>query len=240
MIHTVPETGSTNADLAGRLAAGEPLAEGFWLIADRQTAGRGRQGRAWSDGLGNFMGSTLVRINPRDPSPATLALLAGVALYEAVLPLLPDPTLLRLKWPNDLMLGGAKLSGILLERSGDAIVVGIGVNLAAAPDLPDRPTMALSELGPVPDRDLFASRLAIGFEQELERWRTYGIEPLVRRWQAVAHPIGTPLTVRPPSEEPLTAAFDGLTADGALSLRLADGATRVIHAGDVMFAIGES
>ena len=240
MIHTVPETGSTNADLAERLAAGEALPEGFWLIADRQTAGRGRQGRAWFDGAGNFMGSTLVRIHPHDPSPATLALMAGVAVYEAVLPLLPDPAALRLKWPNDLMLGTAKLSGILLERSGDAIVVGMGVNLVAAPDLPDRATVALATLGPAPDRDMFASRLATGFAQELERWRTYGIEPLVRRWQAAAHPTGTSLTVRPPGEGLVTGVFAGLTPDGALTLRLADGATRVIHAGDVMFANGES
>lgn len=240
MIHTVPETGSTNADLAERLAAGEALPEGFWLIADRQTAGRGRQGRAWFDGAGNFMGSTLVRIYPHDPSPATLALMAGVAVYEAVLPLMPDPAALRLKWPNDLMLGAAKLSGILLERSGDAIVVGMGVNLVAAPDLPDRATVALATLGPAPDRDMFASRLATGFAQELERWRTYGIEPLVRRWQAAAHPAGTSLTVRPPGEELVTGTFAGLTPDGALTLRLADGATRVIHAGDVMFANGES
>ena len=240
LIHTVPETGSTNADLVERLTAGEVLPEGFWLIADRQTAGRGRQGRTWFDGAGNFMGSTLVRINPRDPSPATLALLSGVVVYEAVLPLLSDPMALRLKWPNDLMLGTAKLAGILLERSGDAIVVGIGVNLAAAPDLPDRATVALSTFGPAPDRDLFASRLSNGFDQELARWRTYGMEPLVRRWQAAAHPAGTALTVYSPGEGPLTGAFSGLTAEGALTLCLADGATRVIHAGDVMLANGES
>ena len=107
---------------------------------------------------------------------------------------------------------------------------------AAAPDLPDRKTVALAELGPAPDRDMFARTLAEAFDRELERWRTYGLEPLTRRWASVAHPPGTRLTVQPPGEERIEGAFAGLTPDGALSLRLADGSTRVIHAGDVMLA----
>ena len=239
MIRTVPETGSTNADLAAQLRAGEAVREGSWLIADRQTAGRGRQGRTWFDGHGNFMGSTVVRPHERDPAPASLALLAGIALYEAVLPLLVNPADLRLKWPNDLMLADAKLAGILLEREGKAIVVGIGVNLAAAPDLPDRRTTSLSAFGPAPERDTFARSLAASFDRELERWRSFGLEPLVRRWQSVAHPAGTRLRVNPPGEEPIEGAFAGLSEDGALRLRLASGETRVIHAGDVMLATEE-
>lgn len=235
MIRTVPETGSTNADLIADLRAGDRLAEGDWLVADRQTAGRGRQGRAWFDGAGNFMGSTLVRIRSGDPPPASFALAAGLAVYEAVLPLLSDPPTLRLKWPNDLTYGAAKLAGILLEREGDALVVGIGINLAQAPCIEGRETIALAELGPVPDRDVFAAALAASFAIELERWRSYGLEPLVRRWQVAGHPPGTPLTVAPPGEEPLAGTFDGLEADGALRLRLADGTSRVMHAGDVFF-----
>lgn len=234
VIRFVAETGSTNSDLAAQLRAGEAVPEGHWLVADRQVAGRGRQGRTWFDGSGNFMGSTVVHCSPRDPSPATLALVAGVAAYEAVAGILADPSRLRLKWPNDLMLGDAKLAGILLEREGNAIVVGMGVNLAAAPELPDRKTIALSVFGPAPDRDLFAQALAAAFDRELDRWRTYGLEPLVRRWESVAHPVGTPLRVHPPGEEPLQGSFAGLSADGTLLLRLADGATRAIHAGDVM------
>ena len=236
MIRTVPETGSTNADLAAALRAGDPVGEGHWLVADRQTSGRGRQGRTWFDGLGNFMGSTVVRPHERDPAPASLALVTALALYETVVPLISNPSDLSLKWPNDLMLGGAKLAGILLEREGDAIIVGIGVNLAAAPDLPDRKTMALSQLGPAPDRDTFARAMAASFDTELERWRNFGVEPIVRRWESVAHPKGAALTVHPPGEEPITAAFAGLTDDGALRLRLASGESRVIHAGDVMLA----
>lgn len=236
MIRTVPETGSTNADIAAGLRAGKAIGEGHWLVADRQISGRGRQGRTWFDGHGNFMGSTVVRPHERDPAPASLALLAGLALYEAVVPQVATPSDLSLKWPNDLMLGGAKLAGILLEREGHAIIVGIGVNLAAAPELPDRRTVALSAYGPAPDRDTFARTLATSFDCELERWRTCGLDPMVRRWESVAHSQGTPLKVRPPGEEPIAGAFAGLTVDGALRLRLAGGEERVIHAGDVMLA----
>lgn len=236
MINTVTETGSTNADLLAALREGERIGEGDWLVADRQTTGRGRQGREWFDGAGNFMGSTAVHLLPGDPPPASFALAVGLAVYEAILPMLPDPAPLRLKWPNDIAFAGAKLAGILLEREGEALVVGIGVNLAQAPTIEGRATIALAELVPTPDRDLFAKALAASFATELERWRSYGLDPLARRWQAAAHPSGTPLTVAPPGEPPVTGAFDGLTEDGALRLRLADGSSRVMHAGDVFFA----
>ena len=239
MIRTLEETGSTNSDLAAQLRAGEVVREGDWLVADRQIAGRGRQGRTWFDGSGNFMGSTVVHLGPRDPAPASLALVAGLAAYEAVVPYLVDPSALLLKWPNDLVLAGAKLAGILLEREGDAIIVGMGINLARAPDLPDRRTVALASLGPAPDRDAFAASLAAAFDRELDRWRTYGIEPLGRRWESVAHKRGTSLTVHPPGEGPIEGAFAGLAADGSLMLRLADGTNRAIRAGDVMLATEE-
>lgn len=230
----VPETGSTNADLAAALRSGERLSEGAWLIADRQTAGRGRQGRQWFDSTGNFMGSTVVRPGPHDPPAPTLALMTGLALYEAVAPLLAEPAGLSLKWPNDLLLGRAKLAGILLEREGEAVIVGVGVNLAAAPQIEGRETIALSALGPAPSRDAFANTLAQSFDRELERWRTVGTEPLLRRWLAAAHPIGTPLSVHEPAGGDVSGTFAGLDPDGSLLLRLEDGAVRPIHAGDVM------
>ena len=236
LIHTVPETGSTNADLAGRLAAGEWVAEGDWLVADRQTAGRGRLGRAWFDGHGNFMGSTVVRLGQGDPAPGTLALLAGLAVHEAVAALTPPPRIPLLKWPNDVMIGPAKLCGVLLERVGDAVIVGIGVNLAVAPHVEGRETIALSAFGPAPDRDAFAASLARQFDLELHRWRSAGLAPLVRRWLAAGHPLGTGLLVGEPGDEPIRGEFAGLTDDGALQLRRADGTTHVIHAGEVRLA----
>ena len=233
MIQTVASTGSTNADLAARLAAHERVAEGDWLVADRQLAGKGRQGRTWFDGTGNFMGSTVVRPAASDPLPGALALVAGLAVLETVAPLIPPPHLAQLKWPNDVLIGGAKLCGILLERVAETVVVGIGVNLAKAPQVDGRETIALAAFGPAPDRDTFAADLARSFDLELERWRTFGLDPLLRRWHSAAHPIGTPLLIGEPGETPLAGQFAGLTADGALQLRLADGTTRTVHAGEV-------
>jgi BirA family biotin operon repressor/biotin-[acetyl-CoA-carboxylase] ligase len=227
LIHIVPETGSTNADLAARVRAGDALSEGYWLVADRQTGGRGRQGRAWEGGTGNFMGSTLVRIGQGDPPAQTLAFLAGLAVIEALRPYCDG---LRLKWPNDVLLGGAKLAGILLEAEGDAVIVGIGVNLVAAPPVADRPVACLPK--PV-SRDVFAKQLAETFAEQLARWRAYGVEPLLTRWSAAAHPLGEMLSVHEPGGARLSGTFAGLDPDGALLLRLADGSVSAIHAGDV-------
>ena len=236
MIETVHLTGSTNADLSARLAAGEQLAADFWLIADRQSAGRGRQGRSWFDGAGNFMGSTLVTLGPGDPPPATLALVAGLAVHEVVTTRLAPPQRAVLKWPNDVMMGSAKLAGILLERVGERVIIGIGVNLAAAPQVPDRATIALAAFGPAPDRDQFAADLARQFAAELERWRSYGAGPIIVRWLAAGHAIGTELLVGELGERQLAGSFAGLTDQGALQLRLADGTCHVIHAGEIRLA----
>ena len=229
----VPETGSTSADLLDRLSQGTPVEEGAWLVADRQSAGRGRQGRGWLDGPGNFMGSTAVRLLPQDPAPASLSFVAALAVYEAVLGRVATPLSVRLKWTNDVLLDGAKLAGILLERAGDAAVIGIGVNLAWSPALPDRATGHLKRIGPAPDRDAFARDLARSFDRELDRWRQFGLTPILSRWLAAAHPLGAPLAVHGADGSRVSGTFDGLEADGALRLRLADGAARVIHAGDV-------
>jgi len=236
MIERVAETGSTNGDLLARLAGGTAVAEGHWLVADRQAQGRGRLGRAWSDGAGNFMGSTVVHLGPGDPPAGSLALAIGLALAEAVAPWVPAPAHPLLKWPNDVMIGTAKLAGILLERVGDAVVVGVGVNLVAAPEIAGRATVALTQFGPAPDRDDFAATLAAAVAAEVQRWRAYGLGPQIARWSAAAHPVGTPLTVsQPGGAAPISGWFAGLAEDGALRLAMADGSAHTIHAGDISF-----
>jgi len=233
-IEIVPETGSTSADIVARIGAGDPIPEGYWLIADRQSAGRGRQGRRWLDAPGNLMGSTVVAIGAGDPAPSTLSFVAALAVYEAVVLHLGNPRALQLKWPNDLLLGREKLSGILLERIGSAAVIGIGVNLAVAPNLADREASHIGGVGPAPARDAFAGDLAASFDRELVRWRQFGTESLLERWLAVGHPLGSPLSVHGSDGARVSGSFDGLEPDGALRLRLADGTCRVIHAGDVV------
>jgi BirA family biotin operon repressor/biotin-[acetyl-CoA-carboxylase] ligase len=154
-----------------------------------------------------------------------------LALIEAVEIEAPGAPLM-LKWPNDLMLGEAKLAGILLERSGDRIVAGFGVNLAGAPELPNRKTASLKGV-----RDLapqaFAAVLAGKFAQLLAVWRSFEPGQFAQAWMARAHPIGTALEVHSGPGERVGGTFDGIEPDGAMRLKRDDGMIDIIRAGDV-------
>ena len=134
-----------------------------------------------------------------------------------------------LKWPNDLMLGGAKLAGILLERSGDRVVAGFGVNLASAPQIEGKAT---ADLGGLVAPKAFAPLLAASFSRLLGAWRAAAPEAFARAWLARAHPVGTPLTVHSGRDEVVTGRFAGIEADGALRLDVG-GQIQLIRAGDV-------
>ena len=166
-----------------------------------------------------------------DHGAPSLALVAGLALIEAVEHAAPG-ALLSLKWPNDLMMGRAKLAGILLERSANRVVAGFGVNLAVAPDIEGRETASLASQTTLSPQG-FAPLLAGSFARLLGAWRLAEPVTLVRAWEEKAHPLGTRLTVHASADERITGTFDGLEPDGAMRLRLDDGRIEVIRAGDV-------
>lgn len=224
-IRVVERTGSTNVDLLADQAA----VEGDWLVALTQDAGRGRQGREWVSESGNFFGSTLVVLEPGNPPAASLSLAAGLALIEAVDVATPGLPLM-LKWPNDLLLGTAKLGGILLERNGDRVVAGFGLNLGKAPKIEGRDVAALNGVMLPP---AFAPLLAGSFARLLDLWRTSEPEAFAKAWLARAHPVGTRLTIHTAPGEVSTGSFSGIELDGALQLRREDGTIEVIRAGDV-------
>ena len=224
-LRIVERTASTNTDVLGD----SRVVEGDWLIALEQEGGKGRQGRPWVSAPGNFFGSTLVVLRPGDPPAQTLSLAAGLALIEAVDAAVPAQALM-LKWPNDLMLMGRKLAGILLERSGDRVAVGFGVNLASAPQLADRQAATLDGLIGL---EAFAPLLAGSFARLLELWRTSESSALVRAWEERAHLPGTRLTVHVGKDETVTGRFAGLEQDGALRLMRDDGELEIVRAGDV-------
>jgi BirA family biotin operon repressor/biotin-[acetyl-CoA-carboxylase] ligase len=174
----------------------------------------------------------LVRVHPGDPPAPTLSLAAGLALIETVdvaVPLQP----LMLKWPNDLMLAGKKLGGILLERNGDRVAVGFGVNLASAPKLSDRQAASLGgQIAP----EALAPLLAASFARLLGLWRSTESSALVRAWQQRAHLPGTRLTVHIAKDETVSGRFGGLEPDGALRLVLDNGSIQVLRAADVFLA----
>ena len=138
-----------------------------------------------------------------------------------------------LKWPNDLMLGGKKVAGILLERSDDRVAVGFGVNLASAPRLDGREAADLEgEIAP----EAFAPLLAGCFARLSALWRAQPSSALVRAWEERAHLPGTRLTVHSGKDETVSGRFAGLEPDGALRLMLEDGGIEVVRAGDVGLA----
>ncbi len=226
---------ASTQDLCRQLAeAGEPghLA----VLAERQSAGRGTQGRGWDSPEGNLFLSVLLRPPARAREVGRWGLLAAVALADTVAALLPDSVSLRLKWPNDLLLDGRKLAGILTESAAgldgglDWVVIGFGVNLATAPDLPDRATACLAERLPPPPPESFATDLLARLDTWRARQDADGFAAVRAAWLRYAPEPGSPLTLRL-SGQTVDGAFAGLSEDGRLLLESADG----VHA----FASGE-
>jgi BirA family biotin operon repressor/biotin-[acetyl-CoA-carboxylase] ligase len=221
------EVGSTNDWL---LARAEALPDGHWVITDRQTAGRGRRGRVWNDGAGNFMGSVLVKA---DGPVQQLSFVAALALHDALAALTGQPARFTLKWPNDVLLDGTKCSGILLERQGEALVIGMGVNLVYHPDATERPATSLAAAGlPVPTPAALLDELAAAFAHWRHIWARDSFAPIRTAWLRRASGVGSRIVARLGSESP-EGLFTGLADDGALLMQLDDGTTRAIHAGEV-------
>ncbi len=235
VIEVVEETGSTNADLLTRLGRGECVPEGYWLRARSQTGGRGRLGRKWESPTGNLFCSTVIALRDGDPPAHSLSFVAGLAVFDTLRRSLFTTTKVELKWPNDALVHGAKIAGILLERVGDHVVAGIGINVCTAPEIPGRKTTTITyENGKHGGNvSLVLSILVDELAKRLRHWREFGLIATLDAWTAAAHPIGTMLTVTIDGDEAVTGSFVGLDETGALLLRLANGAVRTIHAGDV-------
>ena len=191
-------------------------------------------GRVWDSEDGNVFASTIVRPGAGDPPASSLGFLASIAAYETVRLIAPDVPIM-LKWPNDLLTQiGAKFCGMLLERAGDAVIIGIGMNLFAHPQGLDRPITDLRSSGGSPSHaQVVVEILAETLQGWLQRWRLGGLSPLLKSWQKFAHPIGTAVTVNLPNGDVLQGLYYGLNDDGSLRLRLADGEIHAIHAADV-------
>lgn len=232
---------STNAEARRRAESGE--AGPLWIAARRQSEGRGRRGRAWESDSGN-LAATLLTVTRKPPAEAAqvtfIAALAAADLLDAWAP----PSLVTIKWPNDVMLAGQKASGILVESGAHAsgglwLAVGIGVNLAQAPEGTERPATALAhhlaaEVSAPPSIEAATQRLAEAFAVWQARWETLGFEPILDAWAARTPGLDGPAVARL-GHETVEGRAEGVAADGALKLRLADGSLRLISAGDVFF-----
>jgi BirA family biotin operon repressor/biotin-[acetyl-CoA-carboxylase] ligase len=230
------QVGSTNAVALERAEAGDP--GGLWITAGEQAAGRGRGGRAWISPPGNLY-ATLLLVDPcpaRDA--AQLGFVAGVALIDAIDAMAGDAVRAALKWPNDVLVGDAKVAGILPEaRHGGrlAVAIGLGVNCRSRPLDTPYPAIDLSRAAgrTIEPAALFA-HLAAAMAQALDRFdRARGFAAILDAWRARAAGLGGPILVRPP-DGPVEGVFEGLDPDGALRLRQG-GTVRRIAAGDVYF-----
>lgn len=239
--------GSTNAEAMARAHAGDPGR--LWVVASEQTAGKGRRGRAWDTERGNLAASLLCVFEPAPEAPATLGFVAGLALIDALqataatLRTAPEGEhgrRLALKWPNDLLLDGAKLAGILLEGVAiapgrQAVVVGIGVNVVRAPAGTPYAATSLAEAGVTVTAEALFSALAEAWVGHAETWREGRGFPAIRdAWLSRAAGLGAPIgvdidgTVR-------RGTFETIDEGGRLVVRGGDGTMDTITAGDVHF-----
>ncbi|WP_132086533.1 biotin--[acetyl-CoA-carboxylase] ligase [Caulobacter sp. BK020] len=231
------EIDSTNAEARRRAEAGE--AGPVWILGLRQTAGRGRRGRAWETGVGNLAATLLFTTDKPPAEAAQVTFVAALAVAD-LLGAYVSPDLVSLKWPNDPLLGGLKVSGVLVESGtrpagGLWIAVGVGVNLARKPIDSERPATALTTYLVTPPAPVEAIKvLAAAFARWEDVWLRLGFPAIADAWTARAHGLGQPCVARL-GLETLEGIAEGLDADGALRLRLADGRLRRITAGDVFF-----
>jgi BirA family transcriptional regulator, biotin operon repressor / biotin---[acetyl-CoA-carboxylase] ligase len=238
------EIDSTNAEGLRRAWNGEP--SGLWIWAGRQTEGRGRAGRPWTSEDGNLYASLLLRPGVPLATAAQLSLLAGVAAHDAISALADDSHTrpqLQLKWPNDLLAGSRKLGGILLESTSTAsdqtpaVVIGIGINLAHAPDDLGRPATSLARLGITASPAKAMAALAWAMAEWLRHWESGRAFSQIREaWLSRAQAPGAAISVRQ-GENMISGQFLGIDEAGALLMQTDSGQQRRITAGDVSVGV---
>lgn len=232
---------STNAEAARR--AGDHVSP-LWILAQEQTGGRGRRGRAWASPRGNFHATLL--LHPPEPSEvvALRSFVTALALRDACVALTGLSDAFTLKWPNDVLLNGGKFAGILLEGTGQGagmayVAIGIGVNLIAAPDADGVeqgalcPVSLLAETGLRVSPERFLEVLAPAYADRERVFSTKGFEPLRRDWLAHAARLGQPIQART-GVSTRNGIFETIDATGALVLRMPS-ATVAIPAAEVFF-----
>ncbi len=235
------ELDSTNLEAVRRQKSGDAIP--LWVRADVQTAGRGRRGRDWASPTGNFYGTACYAFDGTPAEAARVSFVAAIAVAEALsaYPLTAPPAL---KWPNDILIEGKKIAGLLLEFQDNHLIIGIGVNLTTHPAEARLPATHLLEyLSPealnaaepaFSGASGFLPILAASFDAWLKTYIQDGFAPIRAAWTACAAGLPGPVIVRLP-QETFTGQATDLAEDGALRVRLPDGTMRDVHAGDVFF-----
>lgn len=237
-LKTFDDIDSTNEEARRLVAAGKCAPQLIW--AAQQHAGRGRQGRTWQSPEGNVYATLLEPLNEPVASAPCRTFMMSVAIAEAMRQMVPHSSVL-IKWPNDVLLVGAKVSGILLELAEDAsgathIITGFGINVAAPPAAPLYPATYLRAHMPfLTPATVLASVLQEYFKLSAE-YQQRGFKGIKQRWLELARGLGTMMVVQLNANEQASGRFVGLGDDGALLLEQADGRMVQIRAGDVLLA----
>lgn len=237
----LPTTDSTMAEAARQAPH---LSGPTWICALAQTAGRGRRGRAWQMPPGNFAASLVMQPGGGADQAALRSFVAALALRDALAAVIGDAAGLALKWPNDVLLNGGKVAGILLESTGaggriDRLIIGIGVNLASAPAAETlepgalTPVSVTGETGLSITPEAFLTHLAHGFARWEQGFATHGFGPIRSAWLAGAARLGETITARMPRAE-VTGTFVDVDSEGHLVLETSTG-RRTIAAADIFF-----
>jgi BirA family biotin operon repressor/biotin-[acetyl-CoA-carboxylase] ligase len=229
----VGRTTSTNADVSARARAGEPA--GYVLIAEEQTAGRGRLDRSWqAPARSSLLVSVLLRPMSSPSTWTLLPFVAGVAVAEAVRGV--GRLSAELKWPNDVLVDGRKLGGILVERVDSAVVVGIGVNVSLrSTELPVPTATSVALAGGVADREVLAKEMLRALARRYDLWQAAGgaSSSILPAYREICATIGWNVTVQLPGGESVDGLVSAVDDAGRLVVMSDDGATSV-SAGDVV------
>lgn len=232
------EVDSTNEE-ARRIATNRETAP-TWIVADRQTAGRGRRGRAWASPTGNLMTTLYLPKSYSAVTAGQLAFVAGLALESTVRHFVGEAAPVSVKWPNDVLIDSKKASGILLESAVQDgklgwLAIGMGLNLVHHPDDTPYPATDLSEyIAVAPSNIEVLEILANAFDTMFRQWEMGGFQTLLKAWRLVAHGLGEPIVARLENEE-IRGIFLDIDEKGALLVKDESGKTHTIDAGDVFF-----
>jgi BirA family biotin operon repressor/biotin-[acetyl-CoA-carboxylase] ligase len=227
--------GSTNDEARALIAAG--AASGAVVWAEHQTAGRGRYGREWVSPPGNLYCSIILRPSPEQERLTDIAFVTALAVRDAVCQVLPSDTDITFKWPNDVLAGGRKIAGVLIEaeklpdEDRTALIIGVGINILSAPRETSYPATCISALARAPKVARLLSLLVVSLDRRVAAWTRSGFGAVRREWMDHAYGVGTQVS----ASSGVSGTFTGLDETGAIIIALTDGVQHRLVSGSVRY-----
>lgn len=223
---------STN-EQAKRLIISKEFVGNFVVTANEQTAGRGRNGRQWVSHPGNLYFSIIKQFSNDIQNLFQVSFVSALAMGDTLKEFIPDEDI-KYKWPNDVLVDGKKISGILLELISSRLIIGVGVNLASAPDVENPATSVVQILGNEVDKMEFLEKFVHHFEKSLFLWQNKGFQYIREHWLGKAYKYGEEICIKP-GDKVIRGIFREIDEIGNINVETADGNLHTISAGDMFF-----